>query len=140
MDAPSLQYHQEAAQLLGIPMQISQPILAELEQFEAVNGRMLPGAVREYYALADADELLTIGDQVCGVIPRAAFLTQFSRTPADDYLEFFGPRRVNTGYQGYILLDGSGDPPVVADGMEEPEAFSKFVLRLARYKMTGEFR
>jgi hypothetical protein len=138
-DDCSLRYHAESLRILGVRPEASKPAVDAIREAEARCGNMLPAAVREYYSLLDADELLTLGDDICGAVPLETFLARFVDNDEGEMVEFFGPRRVNTGYQGFVVLDGSDDPPVEADGAESPVSFSQFVLSIAKYKATGQF-
>jgi hypothetical protein len=112
---------------------LSRAALGAIEQCEATCGRRLPAAVREWYSLEGAGELLTLGEDVCGAVSLAEFLDGFAR---GGEVEFYGPRRANTGYQAFVALDGSDDPPVFVDGEGQRVPFSQYVLELASYKLT----
>jgi hypothetical protein len=95
----------------------------------------VPAAVREWYTLAGAEELLTLDDNACRVTPLSDFLRDFACGRLE--VEFYGPRRVNTGYQAFVWLDGTDDPPVIVDGDPAPVPFAAYVRGLAEDKAAG---
>jgi hypothetical protein len=134
-EAAVLRYHAAALRLLGITPRVDPEAVNRIAKAEAVSGRRLPAAVREWYTLAGAEEFLTLDDNACGVVPLVDVLADLGRGAAR--VEFYGPRRVNTGYQAFVTLDGSEDPPVVVDGDSEPVPFAEYVRGLAEYKVGG---
>jgi hypothetical protein len=128
-----LRYHAEVLALFGHPPPVSNAAVGAIERCEASCGRRLPAAVREWYSLEGTGELLTLGDDVCGAASLSEFLAGFVR---GGEVEFYGPRRVNTGYQAFVAFDGSDDPPVFVDGDSRRVPFSQYVRELARYKLT----
>jgi len=134
-EAAGLQYHADALQMLGVTPRLDPDAVSRITQAEAASGRRLPAALREWYALAGAEELLTLDDNACGVVPLADLLAEFGR--AITVVEFYGPRRVNTGYQAFVALDGSDDPPVSVDGDSELVPFAQYVRGLAEYKIAS---
>jgi hypothetical protein len=137
MTGLDLRYHGDALRVLSVEPRFDADAAARIAATEQECGRRLPAAVREWYTLAGAEELLTLEDNACGAACLSDILSDLSRGRRTT--EFYGPRRVNTGYQAYVALDGPDDPPVEADGDPEPLAFSRFVARLARYAVTGEY-
>src|SRR5262245_14605384 len=113
-----IRYHAEALQLLAVEPRWNPEAVAQIARAEARCGRRLAAAVGEWYSLDGAEELLTLDDGACGVVPLADFLDRFGRGSRE--IEFYGPRRVNTGYQAFVQLNESDDPPVVVDGDLEP--------------------
>lgn len=85
--------------------------------------------------LAGAEELLILDDNACGVTPLADLLRYFVQGRPE--VEFYGPRRVNTGYQAFVRLDGTDDPPVVVEGDPVPVPFAEYVRGLAEYKVSS---
>jgi len=132
-EAADIRYHAQVLALLGHPPRLSGVAVGAIEQCEATCGRRLPAAIREWYSLEGAGELLTLGEDVCGAVSLDEFLAWFARGGA---IEFYGPRRANTGYQAFVALDGSADPPVFVEGEVPPVPFSQYVLALAHYKLT----
>src|SRR4051812_34538367 len=57
-DSVELKYHQPAFDLLGTTSRISTSALILLDQCERVYGLPFPAALREWYSLADATEIL----------------------------------------------------------------------------------
>jgi len=100
--------------------------MGQRQQFDTQG---LPGRLLE--------ELLTLDNNACGAAHLDDLLGDLAR--GLESAEFYGPRRVNTGYQAYVMLGGSDDPPVEADGDAEPLPFSRFVARMARYVAGGEY-
>jgi hypothetical protein len=129
----TVRFHVEVLALLGHPPLISRTAVEAIERCEAQCGRRLPAAIREWYSLEGTDELLTLGEGGCGSVSLDEFLAGFAR---GGEIEFYGPRRVNTGYQAFVTFDGSDDPPVVVDGDSRRVPFTRFVLEVARYKLT----
>jgi hypothetical protein len=134
---PELVYHADAIRALSVEPRTDPAAVGRIAAAEAACGRRLPAAVREWYTLAGAEELLTLDDDACGAAHLDDILGDLTRGRAN--AEFYGPRRVNTGYQAYVSLIGPDDPPVEADGDPEPLPFSRFVARMARYVAGGEY-
>jgi hypothetical protein len=130
-----LRYHADALRLLAVVPRLDAAATDRIAQAEAACGRRLPAAVREWYTLAGAEELLTLDENACGVTPLADFLRYFVQGRPE--VEFFGPRRVNTGYQAFVRLGGADDPPVVVDGDPGPVPFAEYVRGLAEYKVSS---
>jgi hypothetical protein len=137
MAVPELVYHAGALRALSVEPRVDPAAVTRIAAVEAACGRRLPAAVREWYTLAGSDELLTLDDNACGAAHLDGILDDLARGRAKS--EFYGPRRVNTGYQAYVLLGGSDDPPVEADGDPEPLPFSRFVARMVRYVAGGDY-
>jgi hypothetical protein len=134
-EAVVVRYHADALRLLAITPRADADAVSQIAQAEALSGRPLPAAVREWYSLAGAEDYLTLDDNACGVVPLADMLAEFAQGSAR--VEFYGPRRVNTGYQAFVTLDGSQNPPVVVDGDPKPVPFAEYVRYLAEYKVRG---
>jgi hypothetical protein len=130
-----LRYHAETLRLLGITSQVDPDAVKRIAQAEAAIGRRLPAAVREWYALSGAEEFLTLDDNASGVVPLAEVLEEFERGVVR--VEFYGPRRANTGYQAFVTLDDSENPPILVDGDQEAVPFTEYVRILAEYKVHG---
>jgi hypothetical protein len=131
-----LRYHADTLRRVGVEPRFDPDAAARIGRAEATCGRRLPAAVREWYTQTGAEELLTLDDNACGVVALADFLGDFVRGLPE--LEFYGPRRVNTGYQAFVRLDGSDNPPVMVDGDPGTLPFSEFVRGLAEYKVAGD--
>jgi hypothetical protein len=131
-EAPDLRFHAEALRILAVAPRLDPGVSSRIAAAEAAAGRGLAAAVKEWYSLTGAEELLTLGDNACGVAALDDFLAGFVR--AVPWIEFYGPRRVNTGYQAFVVLDGSDDPPVRVDGDSGTVPFAKYVRGLAQYK------
>jgi hypothetical protein len=134
-EAANFHYHADALRLLAVEPGFDPDAANQIARAEAACGRRLPAALREWYTLAGAAELLTLGDNACGVTPLADFLRDFAHGRPE--VEFYGPRRVNTGYQAFVWLDAADDPPVLVDGDPGSVPFTEFVRGLAEYKASG---
>ncbi len=134
-EAAGLQYHADALQPPGVTPRLDPDAASWITQAEAASGRRLPAALREWYILVGAEELLTLDDKACGVVPLADLLAEFGWVTT--VVEFYSPRRVNTGYQAFVALDGSDDPPVSVDGDSERVPFAQYVRGLVEYKIAS---
>jgi hypothetical protein len=134
-EAADLRYHADALRLLGVAPRFGPDAADQIARAEAARGRLLPVAVREWYTLAGAEDLLTLDNNACGVTPLADFLRFFRRGLPK--VEFYGPRRVNTGYQAFVRVDGGDNPPVEIDGDSGPVPAAEYVRGLAEYKVSS---
>jgi hypothetical protein len=134
-EAADLKYHADALRLLAVAPRFDGDAADRIARAEAACGRHIPAAVTEWYTLADAEELLTLDDNACGVTPLADFLHYFIQGRTE--VEFYGPRRVNTGYQAFVRLDGGDDPPVLVDAEPGVVSFAEYVRGLAEYKVSS---
>jgi hypothetical protein len=132
-EATDVQYHAETLRLLAVKPRLDPDAASRIGRAEAASGRRLPAALREWYMLAGAEELLTLDDDACGVALLDDVLDGFARGLPE--VEFYGPRRVNTGYQAFVRLDGADDPSVLVDGDPGPVPFALYVRSLAEYKV-----
>ena len=134
-EAVKLQYHAAALRLLAVEPRLDPEAADRIDRAEAACGRRRPAAVREWYTLAGAEEMLTLDDNACGVAYLADLLADLARGRPE--IEFYGPRRVNTGYQAFVRLDGSDDPPVLVDVDPRTVRFAEYVRWLAECKVDG---
>ncbi|MDB5306891.1 MAG: hypothetical protein JWO38_1093 [Gemmataceae bacterium] len=134
-EAADLRFHADALRLLAVVPRFDSDAADQIARAEAACGRPLPAAVREWYTLTGAEELLTLDNNACGVMPLAEFLRYFVQGRRE--VEFYGPRRANTGYQAFIRLDGADDPPIVVDGDPGPVPFAEYVRGVAEYKVSS---
>jgi hypothetical protein len=114
-----MDYHHKTFALLGETPVVSRAALRALDAAEARLGRVLPAAVREWYAQAGAVDRL---DRYSNDDPPVA-IAEFAVTerrlegPVGETRELLVFRRENQGLCVWaVLLDGSDDPPVVVDG------------------------
>jgi hypothetical protein len=137
-----LQYHGPAFRLLGREPRVSADAVRAIEECEAACGVRLPAALREYYTLDGAELALAESNKACGPNSLAGILKGFAAAvaspPAGEppAICFFGPWRVNTGYESWVTLDGSDDPPVDAEGDSRKRPFSHYVADLAWWRST----
>ena len=134
-DRADLRYHSDALRLLTIEPRFNPAAADQIAQAEVACGRCLPAAVREWYSIADADGILTLDDGACGVTPLADFLRYFNE--GRSVIEFYGPRRVNTGYQAFVQITVTDNPPVMVAGDYAPVPFAEYVRGLAEYKVSS---
>ncbi len=73
-----LTYHAQALRLLGQEPQVSGESVRAIEQCEADCGVTLPAAVREWYMLAGAEEMLAQREGACGPNSLTDILKAFS--------------------------------------------------------------
>jgi hypothetical protein len=137
-----LNYHAQALRLFGREPRISESAVRTIERHEALGGFVLPAAVREWYTLEGAEEMLSHREEAGGPTPLAGILKafgDFASAPAGrkpPRVNFYGPRRANTGYDADLIPDGSDDPPVFIDLEEREQPFSRYVLDVAWWKAT----
>jgi len=62
-EAAGLQYHADTLRLLGVTPRVDPDAVGRITQAETACGRRLPAALREWYVLAGAEELLTLDEQ-----------------------------------------------------------------------------
>jgi hypothetical protein len=134
-EAVDLRYHADTLRRLAVVPWFDPGAADRIARAESDCGRRLPAAVREWYSLAGAEELLTLGDNACGVVALADFLRDFARGRGE--VEFYGPRRENTGYQAFVQFGETDDPLVVVDGDPGSVPFTEYVRSLTEYKVTG---
>jgi hypothetical protein len=139
----SLRYHARAWRLLGREPALSADAVRAIEECEARCGVRLPAAVREWYSLVGAVEVLAEHEAACGPASLDELLTAFAAaarggrraTPPARFV-FYGPWRQNTGYEAELDLTGPDDPPVFVHPDTPVEPFSGHVLGLAWWKRT----
>lgn len=135
MAGPELHYHADALRILSVEPRFDADAGACIAVAERQSGRRLPAALREWYTLAGAEEFLTGHDNACGVALLNDLLRELSR--GQPTAEFYGPRRVNTGYRAQVRLDGPDDPSVLVDGEPGEQPFSAYVRWLAEWRVNG---
>jgi hypothetical protein len=156
-----LHYHATAFEVLGLkhgflrsksPLSIapSPEAIRKIEEWEATENYKLPASVREWYSFEGWEKLLTPPGEDCEPCTLDVFLGECSKALQTNveldkgWVFFYGPRRANTGYEVYLILDGSDDPKVA----EVPEAeetndvnrdvFSEYIVHLCwAYRMVG---
>jgi hypothetical protein len=139
--ATSLKYHAQALRLLGREPERSAKAVLAVRACEEVCGIRLPAAVREWYTLKGAVEMLAAQDGACGPNSLEGLLDAFvtvASTPKGrppPRIQFYGPWRTNTGYDADLVLNGSDDPPII-DSEPTKKLFSKYVLDMAWWKTT----
>jgi hypothetical protein len=140
-DRDTSRYHSLMLRLLGLEPRVSAEAVRAIEECEARCGRRLPAAVREWYSLEGVVAALAQREGACGPALLTEFLSAFADPGTDPSprggrrLPFYGPWRVNTGYQADVTLDGSDDP-LVSGGTADDQRFSPYVLDLAWWKTT----
>ena len=61
-----LRYHADALRILAVEPRFDPDAADLISRAEAARGQRLPAAVREWYTLAGAEELLTLDDNAWG--------------------------------------------------------------------------
>jgi hypothetical protein len=156
-----LSYHTTAFQVLGLkhgfltskpPLSITPSLEAirKIETWEAMENYRLPASVREWYSFEGWEKLLTPPSEDCGPCTLDIFLEECSKSlhtaiEADKrWVFFYGPRRANTSYEVYLILDDSNDPKVAevpeTEGQKDADrdVFSEYIVHLCwAYRMVG---
>jgi hypothetical protein len=133
----SLRYYEGVFRLLGRAPRLSAGSLRRIERWEAERGARLPAAVREWYALKGAGELMAECLPGNRQRPLAKFLASFAGPAAGQGTEdlpgvvFFEPWTANTGIVAYLRPDGTDDPPISLSLEEGEMLFSAFIADVA---------
>ena len=131
-----LKYHNMTFRLLGEEPLISEEAIQKMDKWEAEHGVTLPTSVREWYSLEGVDNFLTPQNESCGPVSLDFFLQDFiesiheSKRIGPACSCFFGSRNVNTGHNGYVVFDGSDDPPISSEVGDDISKFSAYVFAL----------
>jgi hypothetical protein len=120
---PVLKYHYRTVEFLKITPEISEDALRVIANQESLCGRQMPTAVREWYSLVGATDLLRdFGNQDNPVPLQELWLPE---NVDSGFVYFLGE---NQGvWSAYIRLDGSDDPSVVAsydDWPQDPHSYA----------------
>jgi hypothetical protein len=138
----NLSRYAQVLRLLAQTPKVSAAAVQAIEQHEAKYGIVLPAAVRDWYALEGAVDMLAQRTGACGpnsldgLLKEIAAVISAPKGSRKPRVSFYGPWRVNTGYEADLMLDGSDDPAVYSDSDDQEKPFSKFVLDIAWWKTT----
>jgi hypothetical protein len=133
----SLRYYEGVFRLLGRAPRLSADALRLIEGWEAGRGARLPAAVREWYALEGAAEVMAESYQGNRLRSLPEFLASYADAPEDQEADdlpgavFFEPWNANTGFEAYLRPDGTDDPTVSVSPDLEEVPFSWFIADAA---------
>jgi hypothetical protein len=138
-----VRYYERVFRVLGREPRVSADALRVIERWEAEQGARLPAAVREWYALEGADEVMAASYSGNRLKPLAEFLASFAGAPSDQETDdlpgivFFEPGGANTGWEVCLCPDGTDDPPVSLSPDLEEVPFSGFIADSAWLAVTA---